>query len=123
MAEHAPEDLLEQVRQMRVSDLVLDMSMSLISLGFMRLGSEARDLDQARLATDSLRALVPLLRDRVPAELARDLEQALANLQLAYARAAEEEAAPASPDAPAPADAGEQEPAEPADETSGDGAA
>ncbi|MGZ4410861.1 MAG: hypothetical protein ACXVY8_01885 [Gaiellaceae bacterium] len=93
MAENVPsEDLIEQMKQLRVGDLVLEMSMSLISLGFLRLEPEARDLDQARLAIDALRALVPLLSGRVAGELTRDLSQAVANLQLAYAKAVEEEA-------------------------------
>jgi hypothetical protein len=87
------EDLLEQMKQLRVSDILLDLSMSLVSLGFLRLGSELRDLDQARLATDALRALLPLLKERVPEDLSRDLSQALANLQLAYAKAAAEQPA------------------------------
>ncbi len=119
MAERAAaDDLLEQMKQLRVSDLLLDMSMSLISLGFMRVGREARDLDQARLATDALGALVPLLRDRVPEELSRDLGHALANLQLAYAEAAQEEASatrqqePQGPTAAASATTPEEPPAE-----------
>jgi hypothetical protein len=96
------EDLLEQMKQLRVSDILLDISMSLISLGFLRLGSEARDLGQARLATDALRALVPLLKEHVPEELSRDLGQAVANLQLAYARAVEEQAAQAGEQTAAP---------------------
>jgi hypothetical protein len=81
------EDLLEQMKQLRVSDILLDLSMSLVSLGFLR------HLDQARLATDALRALLPLLKERVPEDLSRDLSQALANLQLAYAKAAAEQPA------------------------------
>jgi hypothetical protein len=102
------DDLLGQMKQLRVSDILLDMSMSLVSVGFLRLGSEARDLDQARLATDALRALVPLLRERVPEELSRDLAQAVANLQLAYARAVDEElASRRGGTAPPPAPEGE----------------
>jgi hypothetical protein len=49
---------------------------------------EARDLAQARLAIEALRALEPVLREGgVDAEVLRDLEQARANLQLAYAKA------------------------------------
>jgi hypothetical protein len=41
-----------------------------------------------------MRALVPLLEDAVPGELVRDLNQSVANLQLAYAKAASTAAAP-----------------------------
>jgi len=51
-------------------------------------GQEDRDLEQAKLAIDALRALVPALKDAVPADLARDLDQMVANMQLAYAKAA-----------------------------------
>jgi outer membrane biosynthesis protein TonB len=49
-----------------------------------------RELDQARLAIESLRALTPLLEEFAPDEALRDLRQATANLQLAYASAAAE---------------------------------
>ena len=53
---------------------------------------EARDLDQARLAIESLRALDPVLREAgVDDAVVRDLEQARTNLQLAYAKAVEED--------------------------------
>ena len=54
------------------------------SLAFSRLAEGTRDLDQARLAIDALKALLAVLPD----ERRKDLESALANLQLAYADAA-----------------------------------
>ena len=60
---------------------------------------DARDLEQARLAIESLRALEPVLRENgVDDAIVRDLAQARTNLQLAYA-AAVAESAPAAPDA------------------------
>ena len=47
-------------------------------------------LDQARLAIEVLRALVPVLEGTAPEEVLRDFNQVLANLQLAYAAAAAE---------------------------------
>jgi hypothetical protein len=45
-----------------------------------------------RLAIDALRALEPVLREGgVDESVVRDLEQARANLQLAYAKAVDEE--------------------------------
>src|SRR5436309_930087 len=58
--------------------------------GFQRLSGEGRDLDQARLAIEALRALVPVLEGSVPHEALGDFNQVLANLQLAYASAAAE---------------------------------
>ena len=49
-----------------------------------KLAPEVRDLEQARLAIDALKALVPVL----PEERSRELQQLVANLQLAYADAA-----------------------------------
>ena len=49
---------------------------------------EARDLPQARLAIEALRALEPVLKEGgVDEAVVRDLEQARLNLQLAYAKA------------------------------------
>ena len=58
------------------------------SLGYRSLGEEHRDLDQARLAIDALRALVPVLKHAVSGDVARDFDQLVANMQLAYAKAA-----------------------------------
>ena len=55
-------------------------------IGFGKLAPEALDLAQARLAIDALKALEPLL-DEAPR---RDIQQVIANLQLAYAGAATE---------------------------------
>ena len=86
------EELLRQLEaeleQLKVSDVLVQTVFTVSSLGYRSLGEESRDLEQAKLAIDALRALVPALKDAVPAELARDLEQMVANMQLAYAKAA-----------------------------------
>src|SRR6266576_3854386 len=61
------------------------------SLGYHRLSGENKDLEQARLAIEALKALLPVLEGAVPAEAVRDFNQVLANMQLAYASAAAEE--------------------------------
>ena len=82
------EELREALGKVRVADVLVDALTAAVSLGFHRLSPEARDLDQARLAIEALRALDPLLREAgVDEALVRDLEQARANLQLAYASA------------------------------------
>jgi hypothetical protein len=81
------QELLEALRQLRVSDVLVQTLSTVASLGFHRLEGEERDLEQARLAIETLRAVVPLLAGSVPAELTRDLESVTANLQLAYASA------------------------------------
>ena len=82
------ERIEEELRKLKVHDILLQTSFTLASLGFRRLGEEDRDLEQGRLAIEALRALLPVLREVTPQEVTRDLEQTLANLQLAYADAA-----------------------------------
>lgn len=88
----AQEELLdqleEQLKQLKVSDVLIQTVFTVSSLGYQKLGEEDRDLEQARLAIETLRALVPVLKQAVPEQVGRDLEQTLANMQLAYARAA-----------------------------------
>jgi hypothetical protein len=89
VAEQLPseEQIREELRRLKVQDVVVQTVMSLSSLGYAKLDRETRDLDQARLAIDALGALVPVLEGSVAAELLRDLNQVKANLQLAYASA------------------------------------
>jgi hypothetical protein len=94
VAEQEPtqEELLGQLEaelgKLKVSDVLVQAVLTVSSLGYRSLGEEHRDLDQARLAIEALRALVPVLKDALPAEATRDLDQMVANMQLAYADAA-----------------------------------
>jgi hypothetical protein len=87
----AEEELLrkveEQLRDLKVSDVLLQTLYTISSLGWHKLSSADRDLDEARLAIEAIRALLPVLADTMPAEVKRDLEQMVANMQLAYASA------------------------------------
>ena len=85
--EPSEEQLAAALEQLKVSDLLVHSLSTISSLAYHRLAEDHRDLEQARLAIDALRALVPVLRGSVPDELARDFEQVTANLQLAYADA------------------------------------
>jgi len=86
-AEVSEEALLDALRQLQVSDLLVQTLSTISSLAYHRLGEEHRDLEQVRLAIETLRAVVPVLAGAVPPELSRDFEQVTANLQLAYAAA------------------------------------
>jgi hypothetical protein len=88
--ELTPEQLAEAVRRLKVSDVLLSTLSTLAQLGFAKLDPESRDLEQAQLAVESLRALLPVLEGVVPAETLRDFKQAVASLQLAYGSAVEE---------------------------------
>ena len=91
------EELREALDRVGVADVLLQGLTAAASLGFRRVSPEARDLGQARLAIESLRALEPVLRDGgVEDAVVRDLEQARMNLQLAYAKAVDEGNSPAS---------------------------
>jgi hypothetical protein len=85
------EELLQQVeeelKKLKVSDLLVQMLYTVSSLGYRKLSDEDRDLDQAKLAIESLRALLPVLEGVVPDDVMRDFRQVTANLQLAYADA------------------------------------
>ena len=80
-------DLLDALRQLQVADLLVQTLSTVSSLAFHRLAEEHRDLEQVRLAIETLRALVPVLTGAISPELQRDFEQVTANLQLAYAAA------------------------------------
>ena len=49
-----------------------------------------RDLGQTALAIETMQALIPVLEDFLPEELVKGFEDQIANLQLAYAKAAQE---------------------------------
>ena len=96
MADQQPlpteDELREALDKVGVADIVLNALSAVASIGFRRVLAEARDLEQARLAIETLRALEPVLREGgVEDAVVRDLEQARANLQLAYASAIGEE--------------------------------
>lgn len=80
-------ELQAELAKLKVSDLLLQTLYTVSSLGYQRLTGEDKDLEQARLAIESLKALMPVLEGSVPDEAIRDFQQVLANMQLAYASA------------------------------------
>jgi hypothetical protein len=88
--------LQAEMDRLTVSDLLLQACATLTSAAFARMQGEGRDLAQARLAIDALRALVPVAETGLAPSLAADLKQVLASLQMAFAAAA-----PAAPEEPA----------------------
>ena len=94
MSESADEKLIQQLeeelKKVKVSDLLVQTLYTVSSLGYSRLGTENRDLEQAKLAIEAMRALIPVLADAVPEEVVRDFNQVTANMQLAYAKAVSE---------------------------------
>ena len=93
--EQLAQQLAEELRRLRVEDVVIQSLITISSIGYRRLGltedtKEARDLQQAKLAIDTMIALTPVLENVVPEELIREFNQSVASLQLAYAQAAGE---------------------------------
>jgi hypothetical protein len=90
--EPSQEELLaqfeEEFAKLKVGDVLVQTVFTISSLGFRSLGEEHRDLDQAKLAIDALRALLPVMKEALPADVTRDFDQLVANMQLAYAKAA-----------------------------------
>ena len=89
------EQLAEELAKLRVEDVLVGALIQVSSIGYRRLGlteetKDERDLEQVRLAIDTMRALTPVLEHIVPEEMIRDFDQSVANLQLAYAKAAGE---------------------------------
>jgi hypothetical protein len=85
-----PEELAEQLRRLKASDVVLSLIPTLAQVAWAKLDKDLRDLTEARVAIDAIRALVPVLEGVAPADVTRDLQQLVTNLQLAYASAADE---------------------------------
>jgi hypothetical protein len=77
------EQLVEELRKAKVSDMLVHTCSMLASLGFGKLAPEALDLEEARLAIDALKAWEPLIGEGSK----RDIQAVIANLQLAYASA------------------------------------
>jgi hypothetical protein len=95
--EQLAQQLAEELRRLRIEDVLIQTLITISSIGYRRLGltedtKDDRDLQQVKLAIDTMTALTPVLENVVPAELIRDFNQSVASLQLAYAQAAGEEA-------------------------------
>jgi hypothetical protein len=93
--EQVARELAEELRKLKVEDVLVSVLIQISSIGYRRLGltedtKEDRDLDQTKLAIDTMKALTPVLAQVLPGELIRDFESSVANLQLAYAKAAAE---------------------------------
>lgn len=77
--------LEEQVRNLRVEDLILQSAVSLLNLSARRIGKEdERDLEQARVGIEAASGLAEL----VPEQARPQVRQAVSELQLLYAKTA-----------------------------------
>jgi hypothetical protein len=81
--EELRERIEDQLRKVRVQDLLLDSVVSVINLSARRIAKEdERDLEQARVGIEAVRAVVGLLDD----EPAKQVRSALSEVQMLYAR-------------------------------------
>jgi hypothetical protein len=79
--------LEEEIRKVRVEDVVLQSVVSILNLSARRIAKDdERDLDQAKIGIDAGRALVDLVRPDAQAQL----RQAISELQVLYAKHAGE---------------------------------
>jgi hypothetical protein len=75
----------EQLRKIRVQDLLLESVAGIVNLTARRIAKEdERDLEQARIGIEAVRAVVDLLEP----EPANAVREALSELQVLYAREA-----------------------------------
>jgi hypothetical protein len=99
----AQEAAAEFMRTVPVQDVVVSLVQTVFDVGYRRTGllgggGDERDLDQTRLAVETVRALVPVLEQVLDPQSLTALRSALNELQLAYAEALEGPAqAPAAP--------------------------
>ena len=88
--------MVDELRRLKVEDLALDMAVSLVTVGYQKLGlteqtRELRDLDGARLSIELLRACLDVLERERGASGLGDLRGTLSAMQLNFARVVAEE--------------------------------
>ena len=77
--------LEEEIKKVRIEDVILQSVISILNLTARRITNEdERDLEQAQLGIDACRALV----DQLPEEPAKQVREALSELQMLYAKEA-----------------------------------
>jgi hypothetical protein len=91
-----------ELARIRVDDVLIQTVVSLLNLAARRAGltgelaDEEPDWDQVRLAIEGTRALLPLVEPALGPD-AKQVRDALSQLQLAFARSGAKAAAPAAP--------------------------
>jgi hypothetical protein len=104
----------EQLKQIKVDDVLVQTVLSLINLGSLRAGvvpgneGEA-DPQQLRQAIEGVRALLPLIEPALGPD-ASQIRDAVSRLQMEYARLAGAATAPSAPEQPAAPEGEQQQP-------------
>jgi hypothetical protein len=103
----------EQVKQVRAVDIASSLMLDLVTIGYQKLGltpetADLRNLSDARLFIDLLRATLGVVENELDDMQRRDLHSTLAQMQLSFARAVQlgggAESRPAERPADVPAD-------------------
>jgi hypothetical protein len=98
--------LEDEIRKVRVEDVLLQSIVSVLNLSGRRIAKEdERDLEQAQLGIDAAGAVVDLL----PEQARPQIRKAISELQLLYAKYAEGDEAAAQPEEAPQSQAGEAE--------------
>ena len=79
-----------EIKKIRVEQILLEHVVTLVNLGMRRTGlapgtDDERDLEQVRLAIESIRALLPLIEQSSPQQV-EPIREALSQLQLAFVK-------------------------------------
>jgi len=88
MSSREEEELLEQIKKLRIDDVLLQTVVTLINLSGRKLSVEdEKDVEQAKKGIDGARALLPLC----PEEQVAPIREALSQLQMLYVRETKEQ--------------------------------
>ena len=98
-----------QLKQLRVDHVVLETVVTLVNLGMRRTGlapgtEDERDIEQVRIAIESVRAVIPVL-EQISPEQVGPVRDALSQLQMAFVRIGGSEAPGAATPPPDPGSA------------------
>jgi len=105
--EEMRERIEQQLRKVRVQDLLLESVVSVLNLAARRIAKEdERDLEQGRVGIEAVRAVVGLL----DSEPAAQVRSALAEVQMLYAKEAGGAAEPGPEGGPEPGEGGQEPP-------------
>lgn len=89
--------LEDEIRQVRIEDLVLQSAVSILNLSARRIAKEdERDLPQAKIGIDAADSLI----EHVPEKAQAQLRQAVSELKLLFAQHSGEGGEPDAPQAP-----------------------
>ena len=95
--------LEEQLRRVRVQDLLLESVASILNLSARRIAKpDERDLEQGRVGIEAVRAVLDLLEP----EAQEQVRQALSQVQMLYARESREDPPPDEPPPSGPSSSG-----------------